>query len=80
MSKLYVNLVLSTDDLRLKRGEGDPQAQAAVVFNPAIHHSDKPFIDFRSRSVHGSTIFGDMIWIILESSFKLTSNPSPPTP
>ena len=45
MSKLYVNLVHSTEDLRLEGEEGDPQAQAAVVFNPAIHHSDKPFID-----------------------------------
>ena len=68
----YVNLVLSTEDLRLEGEEVGPQAQAPVVSNLAIHHSDKPFIDFRRRSGHGSTIFGDMIWIILHSSFKLT--------
>ena len=43
------------------RGEGGgPQAQAPVVSNPAIHHSNKPFIAFRRRSGHGLTIFGNM--------------------
>ena len=58
-------------------GRPSAQAHANVVFNPAIHHSYKPFIDFRRRYGHGSTIFGDMIWPILESSFKLTLYPPP---
>ena len=40
----------------------------------ALHHSDKPFIDFRRRSGHGSTIFGDMIWIILKYYLYQTTN------
>ena len=44
----FVNMSTSCspEDLTLEGGKGSPQAQAPVLFNPVIHHSDKPFVDF----------------------------------
>ena len=40
----FVNMSCSPEDLTLEGGKGGPQAQAPVLFNPVIHHSDKPFV------------------------------------